>query len=453
MKSRMKARKISVAVAYPIVVALLPFTWRLMAPAIRTGEHGHNYYVAFSPIVTVILLMLIYILLKKRRLYIGPLFWPLCAYIGAQIFSLLAARSILNSLRFIAAWLFLLIAYVVIYNCIDSLAKGKQFMHLYMLGILALGLYGTYIAMFLHPRIPGINPFWLGDVQVLETNDMALLLEQVLFFPICSLLWQKRRNKHMFQLVGLSVSAGILIALLAATLSRGAYVATFVALLFLTVFATRIRRLLLSLSIIIVSTIIGVAVIQTFGVNVHQEIATIFEPNRTSARIYRAIGGLKAFHDHLFIGVGVDNFQKYYYWDYISPDAFQYLGNLNLGIGNLYIRVLCETGILGGLTFAWLLMSGFRLMLRAVKVSRKGDSAVLTTAIFAGSVANFVHYMFFDVVHPLPWLFLFAGLAIAHSAIREARSTKPLRAPRKEAPEVLRIEAAGRGGSKGGGAR
>jgi O-antigen ligase len=133
--------------------------------------------------------------------------------------------------------------------------------------------------------------------------------------------------------------------------------------------------------------------------------------------------------DHPFLGVGVNTFLNVAY-KYITPDIAQaWVGEVH----NMYLLVFAEAGIVGLVTFLWLMGAMFR---EASRLSRDSDPflAALGLGGMAAMVAVGTH-MFVDMYSGsimLDLLFLLAAIFCAGNRVSlKSRSEAPAPVPQR----------------------
>jgi O-antigen ligase len=99
--------------------------------------------------------------------------------------------------------------------------------------------------------------------------------------------------------------------------------------------------------------------VSNLGEDVRDSIS-VSQPGELTSRGYLHKAGFKVWKDHPILGVGAENFGRYFATANYNPG---FLRGRELGQHNIYLRVLVETGVVGAAIFAWLLwVLGSRLL-------------------------------------------------------------------------------------------
>jgi O-antigen ligase len=101
--------------------------------------------------------------------------------------------------------------------------------------------------------------------------------------------------------------------------------------------------------------------------------------------------GIRVFFEHPILGVGVGN---YIFYNPLPALMGEGAGALS---HSFVIQVLAETGILGGGTIGWLLVSAFKSDVTAYPAQLQQESRLLLSALFAGGLAYLFQSMFDNI--------------------------------------------------------
>jgi O-antigen ligase len=216
------------------------------------------------------------------------------------------------------------------------------------------------------------------------------------------------------------------VAALLFSFSRGAWTSFAVANLFLVAVAARrrldwLRRLLLAqLAVVVALLPLSYLIMERiFG----------YDANAAWSRVPLMKLAWNMIADHPFLGVGVNTFLNVAY-KYITPDIAQaWVGEVH----NMYLLVFAEAGIVGLVTFLWLMGAMFR---EASRLSRDSDPflAALGLGGMAAMVAVGTH-MFVDMYSGsimLDLLFLLAAIFCAGNRVSlKSRSEAPAPVPQR----------------------
>ena len=132
--------------------------------------------------------------------------------------------------------------------------------------------------------------------------------------------------------------------------------------------------------------------------------------------------GIKMTFDHPFIGVGIGKFGDYlpYYW----PVSKTILANT---AHNTYIEVLAETGIIGFIIFASLLVASFLKYIKNIKESNKPSASIYTTWLIILIVLLIGSFTKGDTIDKFLWFLLGLDIQSIKSIRPKNRSEESLK--------------------------
>jgi putative inorganic carbon (hco3(-)) transporter len=230
-----------------------------------------------------------------------------------------------------------------------------------------------------------------------EENRYAQVLLTVLPLGLLR-AWAERSRLLSFAAVGLSALVGIGVAL---TFSRGAAVAFGVVVLCLVPLGYLRLRYLVATALLVVAVLVAVPgyAARVGSLNV---FADLLSGNTTSqadtsilSRATENVAAALVFADHPILGVGPGMFPAYYYT--YAQDVGILTRTAQREAHNLYLHVLAETGIIGFIAFAGLVLVTLREVLRARRralARRRSDLAALATGALLSIVAYLTTGMF-----------------------------------------------------------
>lgn len=389
---------------YVIFLGLLPFFWEMASPLLRSGGPTHPYERAFLPIVVLTIFIFIIWLCNKIaaqeevRFQGGPLFYPFLFFIAANILSLINAEEVHSGLIIIFAWIYIFFVYLVIYNTINEFSLIENYTKLFIGVCVILSIYGLYLWLS-GMSAKGANPF--GRIGILESNHFAFILEETIFLSMFLAMFP---YQSFVSRISYLISFILLFFTLLFTYSRGAWVSCMVVLFWLIFISIRKGRYYLRFAGYAFIILFIASMMFYNHPNLRARVLTLAQgPELASLKRYhRFEGSLRVFLEHPILGVGVNNLttmQTYY-------------EHAPAGSGNLYLRVLAETGIIGFMSFAFLIIKIFHELSKGVK-SRLPNSKeeFIQLGFLAGFLANAFDFLFFGLIYPLPWIFFGIGIA------------------------------------------
>lgn len=300
-------------------------------------------------------LALVALLLSGDRLRMPRIIWPFAAFMVGTLIAtafspepahalsqikkfylyvgvLLAVFSCLRESK-IVRWVFFAWAGL---GCVEALRGFMQFAaKVRQAHAIGQTFYDYYVAS----RITGFTSHW--NTYSAEEMFALLMLAAFLFFgPIAAKrLW-----------MGIAFAVPITVALLLAD-TRGVWIATFVAGLYLVWFWNRKLVLLVPL-----------AAVLTFFLSPHairERFESIVRPKQEDSNTFRVIvwrAGLRMAEAHPLLGVGPDE-PKYHMLEYIPRDVPRPLpSGFYQHVHNLYLQYAADRGIPTALAFIWILI-------------------------------------------------------------------------------------------------
>jgi O-antigen ligase len=231
-------------------------------------------------------------------------------------------------------------------------------------------------------------------------------------------------------------------AALCLTLTRGAWLALAAALLFLGM--VRKSRILFACLSLLLCMAIALAALYP-NTQPGALVRSIIHPaDPSSPRFYESTyqrywlykSAIRVFLDHPITGVGQRNFVKVY-GSYIpeqmrSPDALRKDGTVYTGwphAHNLYLSLLATEGVLGFVTFAWLIVTAIRLAWRSYRDRNdaflRGLALGILTAIVAFLTMGLFDENLRDSEGIMPLWFLMGALWAIHRLGRDANAEQP----------------------------
>jgi O-antigen ligase len=427
----------------PALIICLPLD-RIPSLAVHLGSHSATLHLSMLVAAVGICLFGVDILRRTRISFTSPYFW-MAIYLIVAVLSVLVSIDKTRSLIALIATV-LTVSGGVIVAQIVTLADLPRFRR-YLFGItIAVSIFGLYQfignSFGLSGTVTGLLPRYTSHVfgfpRVQATELEPLFLANYLLFPILLtvslLLSRLSQTKAM---VGQLFLLGIVMSL---TLSRGGLVGGLVGL---AVAAVLLYRSISLVSVAIVAaTIVLSAAVAIGAIYVATGIAhhsthkagkavsryvaqstslSISAASSDSDRVVDRRLALEEFRAHPVLGGGLGSFGSYA--KEIDPAAYPASGN-SPTVNDEYFEILAETGLLGALALAGLVIT---LMLRLYHAWRRGLAPVQRTwlvALTATGVAYAIQYYAFSTLY-IPHIWVTIGLIVALTA------PLPTRAPRR----------------------
>lgn len=376
----------------------------------------------------------------------NPVIWPLLGYFLAAILSVTGAIEVQRSLIVLGFTLFTASFLWLVVNLLRTKEDLRKTVLILFSVSTIVGLFGIYqflgdavglpasltglkegygLSTLGFPRIQAfsVEPLYLGNFLLLPLSLLfSVLMLRVPLFNQSSKVppspqASKGRSTGQVLNVGLWLLFALLSLVLILTVSRGAYLASAVCLLFLMVTLPRqtVRPAhLLVGGLLFVTVIAGTAVFIQQGRSdameqfiEHITIGDLNEGESTQGRLSAFDVAAQAWQDHPWLGIGLGNFGAYVK-DYPDPRELEGYDIVN----NEYLEVLAETGLFGFAALAIMLA----IVLSRSVVAYKATKDPLIRAGLAGTtsalIGLMVQYNFFSTLF-IVYVWVLLGLVIA----------------------------------------
>lgn len=425
-------------------IVLLPFMGTLSFTKKVFSPFGDGLFLCAS--IGAILWLFSFIFFRQRVLAIPShkILYPFIIFFFTILLSgfanihtmlVLIWQGVLGINRYILS-IFLLLYYFIIYLYIYNIAvKDKCFCNKFLKAISISFIISSFcgvVEIFSLLDIPGsldflsiIDSIYRGDIMrqfyriqsfASEPSVYSNYLSIIYPFLLSSFCFQKNKEIAFFAI-------NLLWLLLLFTFSRTGYFIMFletITYLFMIrknnryglhfIYSIKTYLLLESVAFLLILIIGGVGS-DIYNLEYIMRTITSFSDNNVYAnmsnvtRIASSVAGIYIFLDHPFLGIGYDQFAFYaaeYYpsWAYISSEIVQYATNytdkeLWPPLYVYYIRLLAEVGIIGFLSFAYLLYKllciGFKSVKSVKNMSEKNGFMLAVFVAFIGQLFNFVN--------------------------------------------------------------
>jgi O-antigen ligase len=359
-------------------------------------------------------------------------FQPKIIYFSLFFFWIANLISLMvNPIEFRSIIVFLLITFCIVLFFVISTSKSSEEKLEYLSKLI---IYGSLIICLFafwqyFADLASVSTKWtilrdhytkeiFGFPRVMGTFLEPLLFANFLILPTFLLwsLWLKEKFNNAFFVTALS----IFLIIVFITISRGAYLAFAVGLLFFAILLKKdffkIKKLLISLLVIIISCSIGWAMIRfgggSFGAGkfVEQTSDLTKKPEdqgfSTQHRLMTFRIAKQAFSENPLFGIGPGNYGKYYS-DRIEPEI---LKNQSQTVANEYIEILAENGIFGLIPFAIFVFSLIYFGIK--KIKEQNNFRFLAVGLLSIIIALLIQYNFFSSIYVIYIWFVFALLVL-----------------------------------------
>lgn len=370
-----------------------------------------------------------------RRLAPNPIRLPIYLLLAVSLFSLIDAEASRRGILTFAFILFTLGFEVLVVNLLTTPARVKTALTVLWCSAAVVGIFGIYQflgdlaglpngftglreiytkAVFGFPRIQAFSgePLYLGNYLLLPLSLLvATLLGRVKEFPR---LW-------------LWVLLALLGLVFILTLSRGAYLAGLASLLVIVVTLPREtlqpKHLLGALLIGIVALAGTVAFVSRGEGNAleefaaHARVADFAEGESTQGRFITLRAAWEMWQESPILGIGLGNYgpKLLHFPDHADDYPI---------VNNEYVELLTETGVIGLLTFVFIILF---LLVRSVRAYQEVRDPLVRAALLgttAAFVGTLVQYNFFSTLYIIHvWVLIGLLVAIQNLILVKVPST------------------------------
>ncbi|MEQ8225245.1 MAG: O-antigen ligase family protein [Candidatus Eremiobacterota bacterium] len=334
---------------------------------------------------------------------------PLMCFIIASAISSLASVNIFASVKEVLKLTEYFLIYILSVNILSGKPSGTRQLFLAMVYIsIMVCIYGFIIdsihinrntarATFVHYNIYG------GYINLFLPFSIAFIFFKKNFPVKDRLFW--------------IVTAIIMMAGLALSLSRGAWVAFFSVLVFYVILKGNKKIYFIALILLLLSTILLPLLAPNF---IFVRFVSMFNYDSDIAILHRFNLWKSCFHMFIsspFIGTGTGNFDWVYPAYAIKGLSHSLVAN---HANNMYINILAETGLLGFLTFSWFFIV---LWKKAFNFYGSGVNPPFATGFLGVLLAISIHGLFdYILYHPSMALNFMVIMAIFATEINKVNS-------------------------------
>ena len=271
----------------------------------------------------------------------------------------------------------------------------------------------------LNIRAGGARIFGRGAITIEDPNVFASLF----FLPIAfitSAFFSKIRLQWRFYAL---ITGLLLVAGLASTYSRSAWIATAFMLLMMVIYY-RQYKLMFLLAATVVVTILSIPELRSMTFNIINRLMDIFagtDDDSSRIRVLLGIAAVRMFFDSWFMGVGFRGFPERF-TDYFSTQE-------SIGVvepHNITYEILAELGIVGFGLIVFLAYRIFRMASANIRKSVTEPDKIIATSLIASLAAYIVFFQFYGGALVSTNLWAIIGLVIAHSYYLDYYGKKPL---------------------------
>jgi O-antigen ligase len=368
----------------------MPYLWAL--PVIALAPFMPTMAVLGLVVISLLSLLMWLSYKKENKLKFFTLNKYVLLYIAVYIYSAVASVSMISSIKVAALTVGLMLFYFTVVNAIDTKKKFDIAMMIFLAGGVLVSLYGIYQYLF-PAKFSGV---WV-DKEMFESigfrvystfanpNVLGEYLLLVIPFTAAYFVTEK---KWITKLIALG-SMGIMMLCLILTFSRGCWLGILIAIAIFLVLLDKRFILLGIVGLFMLPMIMPDTIIQRF-----MSIGNM-KDSSTSYRVNIWLGTVSMLKDYWFSGVGpgIDAYNKVY-------PMYGYNGIAAPHSHNLYLQIICDTGIAGITVFIAILYKFYRTTFSQLVVEKIKENKVFIiasiAAITAFAMQSFTDYTFYN---------------------------------------------------------
>lgn len=345
---------------------------------------------------------------SKENMVKRSLFKPIALFFAVGAISLILNSSSLNpssflvSLLYLLRWLFYALIYFVVLDFTPSFRKKIPYLLLFSSSVI---LFTGYFQFVFYQNLR--NLYYLGwDEHLyrmfssfLDPNFAGAFFVLSLIFYI-GMLKVAFEKKHKLFVIILSLLSVLNLIAINLTYSRSALILLVVALFTFLILLNKRKLIILVSLILIVFVFLSPKSFQTEGTN-------IFRIASSEARLESAGNALSIIKDNITLGVG---FNSYRYaqlrYGFVKGSASQ-TTHSGAGTDNSFLFILATTGVIGFVSYLYLL---YKMFLLGFSNRKKNIYSVILISSLAGILIDslFINSLFYVFI--MQWIWTLAGL-------------------------------------------
>lgn len=394
------------------VIFVLTFTFGEIA----RFDFGNAIFVKpidFIAVVLILVWLLQGIGKGNKKIFHGKFSRPILLFVVIALISLVVNIKYLSHAEFVVSLSYL--ARWVLYGCLYYVVKSfslefkKKILYiLFSIGTL-LVLFG-FIQYFFYPDLR--NLYYLGwDEHMyrlfstfLDPNFSGAFFVLYFIFLAGFFIHQLEKRKKLATLIGIVFLFTLLAIYL--TYSRSALVMLFVSSIVFLVFIKKVRWVL---GLIIISAVFILLTSKTYLENTN-----LFRTASIEARLDSARNAVQIIKDNIVIGVGFNTY-RYAQIRYKFTDEKDTLKNhAGAGTDNSFLFILATTGVIGLLSYSYLLFSILKRAYANYRATKKREIintlSIIVISSFVGIIIDsiFINSLFYPF--NMMWLWILVGL-------------------------------------------
>lgn len=375
------------------------------------------------------------LMFQKRKIEPNPLTWPIIFFLLACFLSILQAGDLTRAIEVFVFTVFVILVGVLVVNLVNSKDKLQQIITMLFTITLIICLFALYQfvgdMIGLSPALTGLKVGYtkivFGFPRVMAFFNEPLYLADFLFIPLGIGIALFFANINIIKRSYLWFLIVLMLIVFILTVSRGAYLGLVAMALVFLIFM--IRKIFAWKHIIV-----GVMIILSVGAGTlfflskaqprafeefigHVTVQDFSSGESTQGRLQAYSKAIDIWKSHPVLGIGVGNYGPYTKG---FPDSKTVTG-WDV-VNNEYLEIMAETGTVGIIAFALIIIVLFWRGIIAYFLSHDEFLKVILVGLFAAFIAILVQYNFFSTLYIMHiWVLIGLIIAVENLIFREKK--------------------------------
>lgn len=390
-------------------------------------------------IITALAWLMRQVFIHRTRLVRNPVLIPVVLFLVVNAISLVNSINLMRSVVVLAFMVFTASLAFVLPMIVRSPSQVRWLMWTMLASFVLVSVFGLFQfggdMIGLPTTITGLRDLYTRDVlgftRVQSTAYEPLYFANYLLLPIACALALFLSQRQTLRAAGMLGLFGLGMVLLVLTVSRGAYLAVAAALAVVALYyLKRLLRPQIIATFLVAAFVAGWVVLQALGAGggvltldkFQDHILNVFYGASFDERMYTFELAHQAWQEHPWLGIGVGAFGPWAapHPAYMPEDGWRI-------VNNEFIEILAETGIVGLIAFALIVLVLVIRSMRAIRVARDGYLRAVMVGLFAAFLGILVQYQTFSTLYIMHvWFVIGCMIAvqncIIHTYDRSVRS-------------------------------
>jgi len=361
----------------------------------------------------VVVFLFHYLIFNRGRFRILGIELELLLILTLISFSIIYSPNRESAVLNLTRILFLIVMVYLIVNMLKERAHFGYIFGLLIVISVILGLFSLRATLLdpvmavLNIQAGGTVIFGRGAITVHDPNIFATLF----FLPIACTTSVFLSRLHLYWKIPALFVTLVLLAGLASTYSRSAWISTAFLLLMLVIYYRQYKLMIFTFITVLV-IILSIPELRSMSVGIFNRLLDIFSgvaDDSSRIRVLLGIAAVRMFFDSYMLGVG---FRGY-------PEKFTNYFNTQETIGvveshNVIYEILAELGIPGFILFVMLAVIIFRYASQNIRLSITSFDKIIATSLITSLTAYLIFFQFYGGALVSTNIWALIGLILAH---------------------------------------